>query len=145
MAALFQFENHLEQLKTEVEAFPNDACLWLIPKGVSNSPGNLALHLAGNLQHFIGTLLGNTGYVRERELEFSTKGKSKEYVLIEIEKAKTVVHDTLDALTEAQLQATYPVEFKGKSVSTSVALSHLLAHLSYHNGQINYLRRMLYE
>jgi len=145
MAALFQFENHLEQLKSEVEAFPNDACLWLIPKGVSNSPGNLALHLAGNLQHFIGTLLGNTGYVRERELEFSTNGKTKAYILEEIEKARHCVHSTLSSLSEDQLQQIYPVDFKEKTVSTSVALSHLLAHLSYHNGQINYLRRMLYE
>ncbi|MBP7245808.1 MAG: DUF1572 family protein, partial [Bacteroidia bacterium] len=97
MAALFQFENHLHQLKAEIEAFPNDASLWMIPKGVSNSPGNLALHLAGNLQYFIGALLGNTGYVRDRDLEFSLKGQSKEYVLEQIEKAHTVVHDTLSS------------------------------------------------
>ena len=144
MAALFQFENHLHQLKAEIEAFPNDASLWMIPKGVSNSPGNLALHLAGNLQHFIGALLGNTGYVRDRDLEFSLKGQSKEYVLEQIEKAHTVVHDTLSSMTEEQENEIFPSDFKGKMVKVIVALSHLLAHLAYHNGQINYLRRMLY-
>lgn len=144
MAALFQFENHLHQLKAEIEAFPNDASLWMIPKGVSNSPGNLALHLAGNLQHFIGALLGNTGYVRDRDLEFSLKGQSKEYVLEQIEKAHTVVHDTLSSMTEEQENEIFPSDFKGKMVKVNVALSHLLAHLAYHNGQINYLRRMLY-
>lgn len=144
MAALFQFENHLNQLKTEIESFPNDASLWMIPKGVSNSPGNLALHLAGNLQHLIGALLGNTGYVRDRDLEFSLKGQSKEYVLEQIEKAHTVVHDTLSSMTEEQENEIFPSDFKGKTVKVSVALSHLLAHLAYHNGQINYLRRMLY-
>lgn len=145
MAALFQFENYLDQLKSEIELFPNDASLWMVPKGVSNSPGNLALHLAGNLQHFVGALLGKTGYIRERELEFSTKGKSKEYVLAEIEKAHAVVRSILTTLTEAQENEMYPVDFKGKIVKVHVALSHLLAHLAYHNGQINYLRRMLYS
>ena len=144
MAVWFQFENYLDQLKNEIELFPNDASLWMIPKGVSNSPGNLALHLAGNLQHFVGALLGKTGYIRERELEFSTNGKSKEYVLAEIEKAYSVVMSTLTSLSEEQENALYPVDFKGKIVKVHVALSHLLAHLAYHNGQINYLRRMLY-
>lgn len=144
MAALFQFENHLNQLKAEIEAFPNDASLWMVPKGVSNSPGNLALHLAGNLQHFVGALLGNTGYVRDRDLEFSIKGQTKEYVLEQIEKAHEVVQATLSSLTEEQENAIFPSDFKGEMVKVNVALSHLLAHLAYHNGQINYLRRMLY-
>jgi uncharacterized damage-inducible protein DinB len=144
MAALFQFENHLIQLKAEIEAFPNDASLWMVPKGVSNSPGNLALHLAGNLQHFVGSLLGNTGYVRDRDLEFSMKGQSKDYVLEQIEKAHEVVQATLSFMTEEQENEIFPSDFKGKMVKVSVALSHLLAHLAYHNGQINYLRRMLY-
>lgn len=144
MAALFQFENHLIQLKAEIEAFPNDASLWMVPKGVSNSPGNLALHLAGNLQHFVGALLGNTGYVRDRDLEFSMKGQSKDYVLEQIEKAHEVVQATLSSMTEEQENEIFTSDFKGKMVKVSVALSHLLAHLAYHNGQINYLRRMLY-
>ena len=144
MAALFQFENHLNQLKAEIEAFPNDASLWMVPKGVANSPGNLALHLAGNLQHFVGTLLGNTGYVRDRDLEFSMKGQSKDYVLEQIEIAHNVIRSTLSSLTEEQENEIFPSDFKGKMVKVSVALSHLLAHLAYHNGQINYLRRMLY-
>lgn len=115
MAALFQFENYLDQLKNEIELFPNDASLWMVPKGVSNSPGNLALHLAGNLQHFVGALLGKTGYIRERELEFSVKGKSKEFVLGEIEKAYDVVQSTLSALTEAQENEMYPADFKGEN------------------------------
>ncbi len=144
MAALFQFENHLNQLKAEIEAFPNDASLWLIPKGVANSPGNLALHLAGNLQHFVGALLGNTGYVRDRDLEFSMNGQTKDYVLKQIEIAHAVVRTTLSSLTEEQENEFFPSDFKGKIVKVNVALSHLLAHLAYHNGQINYLRRMLY-
>ena len=144
MAALFQFENHINQLKAEIEAFPNDASLWMVPKGVTNSPGNLALHLAGNLQHFVGALLGNTGYVRERDLEFAMKGQSKEFILAQIEKAHQVVKTTLSSMTEEQENAIFPSDFKGKMVKVNVALSHLLAHLAYHNGQINYLRRMLY-
>ena len=116
----------------------------MVPKGVANSPGNLALHLAGNLQHFVGALLGNTGYVRDRDLEFSMKGQSKDYVLEKIEIAHNVIRSTLSSLTEEQENEIFPSDFKGKMVKVNVALSHLLAHLAYHNGQINYLRRMLY-
>lgn len=145
MAALFQFENYLNQLKLEIDSFPNDTSLWMVPKGVSNSPGNLALHLAGNLQHFVGALLAKNGYIRERDLEFSMTGQSKEYVLDQIEKAHEVVRVTLSKMTEEQENEIYPSDFKGKIVKVHVALSHLLAHLSYHTGQINYLRRMLYS
>ena len=40
---------------------------------ISNSGGNLALHLIGNINHFFGANLGGTGFVRKRDLEFSNK------------------------------------------------------------------------
>ena len=72
------------------------------------------------------------------------KGQSKDYVLEKIEIAHNVIRSTLSSLTEEQENEIFPSDFKGKMVKVNVALSHLLAHLAYHNGQINYLRRMLY-
>ncbi len=142
MAALFQFENYLEQLKKEVEGFPDDQSLWAIHEGISNSPGNLALHIAGNLQHFLGAILGKSGYVRQRELEFSVKGLSKSQVLGELEKARSIVIKVLSPLTPEDKLKNYPEDFKGKTLCIDDALAHLLAHLAYHTGQVNYLRRM---
>ena len=142
MAALFQFENYLEQLKKEVESFPDDQSLWAIHEGISNSPGNLALHIAGNLQHFVGGILGKSGYVRQRELEFSEKGLTKTQVLGELEKAKMIVISVLSQVTTEDKLRNYPEDFKGKILCIDDALAHLLAHLAYHTGQVNYLRRM---
>jgi hypothetical protein len=65
------FERDLNKLKEEINLYKEESNLWKIEKNISNSAGNLALHLIGNLHHFIGAVLGNTGYVREREKEFS--------------------------------------------------------------------------
>jgi hypothetical protein len=65
------FNRDLNKLKTEIEAYQKEENLWKIDKNIANSAGNLTLHLVGNINHFIGAQLGNTGYVRHRELEFS--------------------------------------------------------------------------
>ena len=63
----------LRALDREIAAYPDDDSIWLTPPGISNSTGTLVLHLTGNLRHFIGTVFGKTGYVRNREAEFATK------------------------------------------------------------------------
>ncbi len=142
MAALFQFENYINQLKNEIDTFPDDHSLWHVYPGISNSAGNLALHLAGNLQHFIGAILGQSGYVRQRELEFSTRNLTKTLVIQEIDKALQVTVQVLRDLSPEDKLREYPENFKGKILNVDDALSHLLAHLAYHTGQINYLRRL---
>lgn len=67
------YSRDLNKLKTEIEAYQNEENLWKTDKNIANSAGNLTLHLVGNLNHFIGAQLGNTGYIRHRELEFSLK------------------------------------------------------------------------
>lgn len=144
MATKQQFENYIDQLMNEIRQFPDDASLWKVPQGVSNSPGNLGLHIAGNLQHFIGAIMGKTGYVRQREIEFSTKGLSREDVLDQLLKAKSIVSTVLESYTSEKQTEPYPEEFKGRTVPVHEALAHLFAHVAYHTGQVNYLRRMLY-
>src|ERR1700687_5739146 len=62
-------EQHKEIRKT-ADAL-SDEQLWKRPLPESNSMGHLLLHLTGNLNHFVGAQLGKTGYVREREREFT--------------------------------------------------------------------------
>ncbi|MCB0635579.1 MAG: hypothetical protein KDC54_03125, partial [Lewinella sp.] len=68
------FDQYLDQLANDLRSYPAEDTLWLQPPGINNSAGNLALHLLGNLNHFIGAALGDTGYIRERDLEFGRKG-----------------------------------------------------------------------
>ena len=71
------FNRDLDRLQKEIELYSNENTIWHTEKGIANSAGNLCLHLIGNLNTYIGKELGSTGYVRNRELEFSQKDQKK--------------------------------------------------------------------
>ena len=79
------FERDLQKLITEINLYNDEDNLWLVKEGISNSAGNLCLHLIGNLNHFIGASLGNTGYVRHRDDEFNLKNIPRQDLLMNIE------------------------------------------------------------
>lgn len=137
------FERDLNKLKAEISAYKDENNLWVIEKGISNSGGNLCLHLLGNLNHFVGAVLGNTGYVREREKEFTTKNVSKEKLIAEIENVIEIIKQTIPKLSEDDYKKIYPVVVFQKEMTTEFLFVHLVAHLNYHLGQINYHRRLL--
>jgi hypothetical protein len=137
------FVRDLKKLKEEISLYKNETDLWKIEKEIKNSAGNLALHLVGNLNHFIGTQLGNTGYVRQRDREFSDKNVSREKILLSIDEVIAVVQKTLSRLKDEDLNKEYPIEFLNKKLSTGELLLQIITHFSYHLGQINYHRRLL--
>ena len=137
------YEQGLTKLRTEVESYPSEAELWKTGGNIPNSAGNLALHLVGNLNHFFGATIGGTGYVRDRDLEFSSGEVSKEQLINEIDKAIVVVKNALANLESGDLDKTYPIQFQNEDVSTEYVLSYLLGHFNYHLGQIDYHRRLL--
>jgi uncharacterized damage-inducible protein DinB len=100
------------------------------------------LHLVGNLNHFIGATLGSTGYVRNRELEFSQKNVPVDELINKIDSTIVVVDETLNKLSDGILDELFPVPFADQKVTTMHMLTHLVTHLSYHLGQINYYRRL---
>ena len=93
----------LNTLRDEIMAYANDAELWVTPGGVSNSAGNLALHICGNLQYLIGAVLGDTGYVRDRDAEFSRCDVSQNEIVAEINTTADAVATTLAALDSETL------------------------------------------
>ena len=137
------FHRELEALKLELEAYANPSKLWMIDKGISNSGGNLALHLVGNLNHFIGFKLGNTGYIRQRDLEFSDKGIPVSEIISRIDDTKIMIETTLEQLKEEDLFKETKIHDSRPAMTIEFFLLHLLSHLSYHLGQINYHRRLL--
>ena len=137
------FNRDLEKLKTEISSYNDEKKLWKISGEIKNSAGNLCMHLCGNLQHFIGNLLGNSGYVRNREAEFSTKDIPKEKLMDEINITAKVVEKTISELKEDKFNEIYPVNVFGYEMTTEFFLVHLATHLNYHLGQINYHRRLL--
>jgi uncharacterized damage-inducible protein DinB len=137
------FERDLNKLKNEISLYKDENSLWVIKKEISNSAGNLCLHLIGNLNHFIGAILGKTGYERNRENEFAAKNISKIELVIEIEKTIEVVRKTLNNLSTEDFEKDFPVQKHDKIVKTDFMFLHLLTHFNYHLGQINYHRRLI--
>ncbi len=135
------FERDLKRLKKEIELFDNENTLWIAEKDFTNSTGNLCLHLFGNLQHYIGALLGGSSYIREREKEFSAKNIPRSKLLTELETTQIIVWKTLENLTEVDLDKVYPEQVFGYEMKTVFFLIHLSGHFNYHLGQINYQRR----
>ena len=137
------FLRDLEKLKTEISSFKDEKNIWKISGDIKNSAGNLCLHLCGNLQHFIGAMLGNSGYIRNRDAEFSKKDVPIRELVAEIELTTKTVKLTLDSLSDAKLSEIYPSNIFGEGTTTFMFLIHLATHLNYHLGQINYLRRLI--
>lgn len=137
------FKRELEKLKVELGLYKSEKNLWIIDKEIANSGGNLCLHIVGNLNHFIGHVLGKTDYVRNRENEFSLKYIPIKNMVAEIDLTIAVVDNTLSNITDDQLAEEYPIAKFEEKASIEFLLSHLLIHLSYHLGQINYHRRLL--
>ena len=137
------FNRDLNKLKLEIESYQSENQLWTIDKNISNSAGNLCLHLIGNINTYIGDELGKTGYIRDRPLEFSLKDIPKSELISKIDATILVVNNALDSLAEADLEAIYPQIVFEKEMTTGYFLVHLSTHLAYHLGQINYHRRLI--
>lgn len=133
----------LDDLILEIDA-TEEKDLWKNMPGVTNSAGTLAFHLCGNLRHFIGAVLGNDGYIRKREEEFSRKDLSKEQLILKIRETKIAIQMAFSSITEVHLSEEMPdtpPQHKGRTIG--FFLMQLICHLSRHRGQLNYLRRIL--
>lgn len=137
------FVRDLNKAADEIEKYGSDEALWKVAGDITNSGGNLGLHLAGNINHFFGSVLGGSGYVRDRDLEFSSKEASRAELAEALRQASSAVRTVLDSITSEDLSEDFPEPFAGRTVTKAWMIAHLLTHLNYHLGQINYHRRLL--
>ena len=110
---------------------------------ISNSGGNLALHLVGNLNAFIAGEIGKSGYIRQRDQEFGLRDVPRSELLKMIEDTKLAVDSALEHMDPSLLEKEYPIVVFKEPISYLLFLMHLTTHLTYHLGQINYHRRLL--
>ena len=89
------FQRDLQKLRKEIESYQQEENIWRVAPGISNSAGNLCLHLVGNLNAYIGMELGHSGYIRNRDLEFSARDIAKEELLQKIDATAAIVDITL--------------------------------------------------
>jgi len=133
----------LQTFQREIELFPSDEAVWQTVPGVTNPAGTLALHVCGNLRHYVGAILGGSGYVRDRDAEFRLRGIPRRELVENLAGAREVVTRTLQTLSPETLQAAYPEPMGDVILRTDWFLLHLGTHLAFHLGQAGYLRRMI--
>lgn len=137
------FVRDLNRLKSEISQYQDEANLWKVDGSISNSAGNLCLHLIGNLQTYFGSVYGNTGYVRNRDKEFSDKAVPRVQLMDMIAQTELMMQQVLPKISQEQLEEDYPMEVFDHSMKSAYYFVHLAVHLGYHLGQINYHRRLL--
>lgn len=116
--------------------------IWIHPNESSNSIGNLVLHLCGNIRQYIISSLGEREDIRERDLEFSTRGGPNKIELLEklsmiIREAKSIIR-TADAAKLLKIQSVQGYEYSGLGI-----IYHVVEHYSYHTGQIIFFTKLL--
>lgn len=137
------YERDIHKLIEEINSFKIEENLWQTSGSIKNTSGNLALHIIGGLNFLIGDTLSHTGYIRNREQEFITKGIDRKIIIAQLEELIPMINKTVISLTQEQMESPYPRFFDKEDASHSYVLTQLLLHLNYHLGQINYLRRVL--
>lgn len=133
----------LRALRRELELYPSDEALWALPPGIANAGGTLAIHVLGNLRHYIGARLGGTGYVRDRAAEFRVRGVPRSAILAELARAEEDVRSVLAGFAPARLAQPYPDVVGGFALETGDFLAQVAVHLAYHVGQLDYHRRLV--
>ena len=134
-------DRDLRTLTREIAAYADERDLWRMAPGVPNSAGTLALHLAGNIQHYLGARLGGTAYVRDRAAEFAERGVPRAELLARIESARAAVRAA--AAAELDISADFPEIISDARIVTEDYLLHLCTHFAFHLGQLDYHRRFV--
>lgn len=114
---------------------------WTNPYPYGNSIGHLILHITGNLKYYIGAKLASTGYIRDRELEFTEPTPpSKEEALRELEVAVHMVIATLEKQTDEDWSAAYRAEGIDDVADRFSIFLRCAVHFNHHIGHMNYTK-----
>jgi hypothetical protein len=133
----------LEKLRDavrELGAPLDERQFWARPLEPGNSFGHLVLHLTGNLNWFVGAQLGGTGYVRDREREFTeAHPPAKAEALARLDEAVATFRRVVEGLTADRLTAPHP---EPRFATVIGGLVTLTAHFALHRGQLSYIARL---
>ncbi len=139
-ALIGALENQHQAVKAAAGSL-SEAAFWHKPLDPGNSVGHLVLHLTGNLNYFVGAQLGGSGYVRDREREFTEANPpTKAEALAGLDAAVATFGRVVGGLSAEALLAPHPEARFGTVVQ---ALVHLVGHFALHRGQISYIVRLI--
>jgi hypothetical protein len=131
------------QVRAAVEPLTEEQ-FWWRPNESSNSIGNLVLHLAGSLKHYLNRNVGGIDYTRDRAAEFAERRAiPKAEVMAAFDEMVAGAEKTFDTLTPERLEHPSP-EPSMHSILLEDVLNAAI-HLSNHTGQIVWIAKMLQE
>jgi uncharacterized damage-inducible protein DinB len=138
-----EYSNRAKELHKWVDPLAEDQ-FWCNPLDFGNSIGHLILHITGNLNYYVGARIAQTGYIRDRDLEFTeSRRPSKVEVLRRFDEAIAMVVATIQRQSEADWALPYTAEREPESKDRFTLFLHCASHFYHHVGQINYLSREL--
>lgn len=115
--------------------------VWWRPNDVSNSIGNLIIHLAGNARQWILSGVAGEADVRDREGEFRLREGLDSAALNRLLTATLVdVDRRLETLDHGSLQDRRTVQ--GREMSVLEVIYHVVEHFAMHTGQIIYITKL---
>src|SRR5215212_6786111 len=131
------------QIRAAVEML-TDEQIWWRPNETSNSVGNLVLHLAGSLNHYLNRNLGGLDYDRDRDAEFAERREiPRAELLAAFDAMVTNAEKTFDGLTPESLEAPSPEPKMHHVVLQD--LINITVHIANHAGQIVWIAKMHHE
>ncbi len=137
------FQREINKLIAELNTYKSEQNIWAISPGISNSAGNLTLHLIGNLNTYFGKNIGNTGYLRDRPTEFSLKNIPRAQLISDLKNTETMLDIVFKQFDNSLLETIYPEKVFEYDLTHEQFFVHLIGHFNYHLGQVNYHRRLL--
>jgi hypothetical protein len=138
------FSAYLNQLRQDIVLFASDDNIWKTSGNITNPAGTLTLHICGNLKHYIGNVIGNIKYQRDRDAEFTSR-VTKDKLLEEIDSTRDIIIPVLEKLREEDLIKSLQCNSPEQDSAVLSILIKIATHAAYHTGQVNYLRRTLEE
>ena len=137
---IFLRDDYLPKLLQCINAMSEDD-LWWRPNEVSNSVGNLILHLCGNVRQWIVSSVGGVEFKRNRDAEFAARGPvPKAELIASLTLALSEVDSVLATLGAGRILQR--VKVQTYDVSVLQAVYHVVEHFGYHLGQILYVYKM---
>ena len=137
------YQRDIQKLISELDQFKDETNLWKTTGAISNSSGNLALHIIGGLSFHIGATLAENNYTRNRDEEFNAKHIPRKSIIDQLDALLIMIKATVISIGNERLNDPFPKFFDKENATISYVLTQLLLHLNYHTGQVNYLRRAL--
>ena len=141
LAAYYEFI--AAQLHKWVAPLSNEQ-FWHKPYPYGNSVGHLVLHLTGNLNYYIGARVAETGYVRDRDREFTDKNPPpKEEALRVFDRTIAMVVAAVRMQRADDWGKAYTAEREPEAAGRFQIFVRFAGHAYHHVGQIVYLTREL--